>query len=156
MRESEEKYTNGGDGYFQKAGKWFPVYRTLMTIKEWLKTDNAQRAVHNLLNPSTPTAAHTSTHTSTHTAAPTPTPTPTPTPSDDNNGNGHTVANGTQKWGMKEYGLASSAVGLGAAGLYYALSKNKRKRRSKSKSRSKRRSKSKSRSKRRSKSKSSE
>ena len=61
-----------------------------------------------------------------------------------------------KQWGMKEYGLASAAVGLGAAGLYYAFSKSngKSKRRSKrrSKSRSKRRSRS--RSKRRSQSKS--
>lgn len=58
----------------------------------------------------------------------------------------------TPKWGMKEYGLASAAVGLGAAGLYYALSKSKSKskRRRKSRSKSKRGSKSKSRSKRKS------
>ena len=58
------------------------------------------------------------------------------------------------QWGMKEYGLASAAIGLGAAGLYYAFSKSKgkskskKKRRSKSKSKTKRRSRSRSRSKR--------
>ena len=57
-----------------------------------------------------------------------------------------------KQWGMKEYGLASAAIGLGAAGLYYAFSKSKgkskskKKRRSKSKSKTKRRSRSRSRS----------
>ena len=54
------------------------------------------------------------------------------------------------QWGLKEYGVASAAVGLGAAGLYYAFSKsksmNKRKRKSKSKSRRRTKSKSKSKS----------
>jgi len=59
-----------------------------------------------------------------------------------------------KQWGMKEYGLASAAVGLGAAGLYYAFSKSKGKSKGKSKSKKKRRSRSRSRSKSKSKSRS--
>ena len=105
MKENEEKYTYTDDGYFQKAGKWFPIIRTIWNVREYLKGDGGvklQNTVDKFFN---------------NNPGPGPGPGPGPDPGPDLDPGPDNKHMEPPKWGYKEYGLASAAVGLGAAGL---------------------------------------